>query len=175
MTSSFAHEPFGVPYTQHNFVNLSKFDTFSNRGKNFSKFYKTISNQIDALYKSIAPSLKLYRYTSGQTTSQPDDPAVTDYTVTINDILNGFFVAIDSGNIDTIKLDTTINSADILALLANNCYNVGTPTLRLFIYNNSGATVELENGLADTVLIQNTQGVIVWVHLNEDKARFVII
>lgn len=168
MTSSFAPNNFSTPFTQHQRRSDSTFDFPSTSGKNFSKFYKTISNQIDVLYKSIAPNLKLYKYLFNSTRSTD-----TTHTVTVGDILNGYLIA---NGPTTITFPTNLPSDDILSTFRNNCYDIGTPVLKLFILNINSATVTVNGTKVTTspTLLQN-QGLYVLVYLNNNDATFVPI
>ena len=173
MTSSFPDPLSSTPYTQHTLSNDSRFDFPSNRGKNFTKFYKTISNQLEALYNSISPNLTLYRNTNGQPTLTDD----TTYTVTVNDIMNGFLNIPNGPGTTQINLADNIPSESILSLLRDNCYNVGTPVLRLFIYNFSSSSVTITNqtssALSNQAVNLNTeQGKYVLVYLNNNNIRY---
>ena len=167
MTSSFPDPLSSTPYTQHTLSNDSRFDFPSNRGKNFTKFYKTISNQLEALYNSISPNLTLYRNTNGQ-------PTLTNGgIVTVNDIMNGFLV-ITGITPSSINLADNIPSESILSLLRDNCYNVGTPVLRLFIYNSSTlVSININNvSFTQTISLNTNQGKYVLVYLNEAVVKY---
>lgn len=168
MTSSFPDPLSSTPYTQHTLSNDSRFDFPSNRGKNFTKFYKTISNQLEALYNSISPNLTLYRNTNGQ-------PTLTNGgIVTVNDIINGFLVI--TGTTPSPIFLNDISSELILSLLRDNCYNVGTPVLRLFIYNSSTLTpvqINVNNvSFTQTISLNPNQGKYVLVYLNEAVVKY---
>lgn len=171
MTSSFAPIDSSTPYTQHQLTTTSTFDFPSNRGKSFSKFYKTLINQIDSLYRSIVPNFKLYRSTA----TVPAIEFGGTYNVTIDDIISGLLI-FGVVTVTTTVNFTTIASEDILSRLRNNCYDIGTPVLRLFIQSLNGSDITLNGTEAPAAItITAGQGVYVLVYLNDTNAKYVPI